>query len=55
MLRHVERLQGVAALIAIGVLGVAGLLLGGWPFLRRIAWLGVALVAVIASLNEFRR
>lgn len=49
-------LKGIPALIAIVALGLLGtLLLGGWPFLRRIAWAGAALVALVAAVNEFRR
>lgn len=55
MLTHVGKLAGIPALIAIVVLGVAGILLAGIPFLRRVAWLAAAAVAVIAALNEFRR
>lgn len=52
---YVQKLSGIPALIAIVALGVVGMLLAGWPFLRRIAWGAVALVAVIAAINEFRR
>lgn len=52
---YLQKLSGVPALIAIVALGVVGLLLAGWPFLRKIAWGGVALVAVLAAINEFRR
>lgn len=55
MYRQLRMLSGIPALIAIVALGVVGLLLAGWPFLRRIAWLGVALVAVLAAINEWRR
>lgn len=48
-------LSGIPALIAIVALGLVGSLLTGWPFLRRLAWIGVALVAAIAAVNEFRR
>ena len=51
----IQKLSGLPALIAILALGVVGLLLAGWPFLRRIAWGAVALVAVLAAWNEFRR
>jgi hypothetical protein len=53
---YISRLSGIPALIAIAVLGLVGtFLLSGWPFLRRVAWGGVALVAVLAAINEFRR
>ncbi len=52
---YVQRLSGIPALIAIVALGVVGMLLAGWPFLRRVAWGAVALVAVLAAINEFRR
>lgn len=55
MLRSIERLSGLPALIAIVVLGVLALLVAGFPFVRRLAWLGAAVVAVIATVNEFRR
>ncbi|HKW93309.1 MAG TPA: hypothetical protein VJX92_15550 [Methylomirabilota bacterium] len=50
-----KQISGLPALIAIVALGVVGLLLAGWPFLRRIAWGAVALTAIVAAWNEFRR
>jgi hypothetical protein len=55
MLGHLQKLSGIPALITIVVLGVLGLFLAGVPMLRRIAWGGVALVAVLAAINEWRR
>lgn len=55
MFGYVQRLNGLPALIAIVALGVVGMLLASWPFLRKIAWGGVAVVALIAAFNELRR
>lgn len=52
---HLQKLSGIPALVAIVVLGLAGTLLGSWPILRKVAWGGVALVAVLAAFNELRQ
>lgn len=52
MLRHVQRVSGMTALISIVVLGVVALLVSQWPLLRKTLWGAVAVVAVLAAWNE---
>lgn len=52
---YVAKLSGIPAVIAFVVLAVVGMLLAGWPFLRRLAWIAAAAVGVLAAINEFRR
>lgn len=54
MLKAIEKLSGVAALVVIIVLGLVGTFAGGWPWLRRASWLGVAVVGAIAAYNEWQ-
>lgn len=55
MLSHLSKLSGIAALVVIAALGILGMLMAGIPLVRKLAWSGAAAVALIASLNEWRR
>lgn len=54
MMRYVNSLRGLSALIVLAVLALAGMFLSGVPFLKKAAAILFAGVALVYSWHEFK-
>lgn len=55
MLRKLEMISGIPALIVIVILALAGTFLAQISIVRKVAWALVAVVAAVAAWNEIKR